>query len=192
MFTPNAMNCFETTEVTIEVLPELDFEVVSYCKENKMYAEVKHIGVESTNYTYDWTMNGQSFNENSSLVNLSSYTDVLLNSNTLKVKITDENLCELEKTFTNFEALLCTIPKGISPNGDGNNDFLNLVGLQVAQLKIYNRYGGIVYSKDNYVNEWHGQSNKGNTLPSGTYYYTIKTKYEEELVGWIQLVTESN
>ena len=42
---------------------------------------------------------------------------------------------------------------------------------------MFNRWGDLVYSKNNYLNEWKGQSNDGNYLPVGTYFYVMN--YEE-------------
>jgi len=53
------------------------------------------------------------------------------------------------------------------------NDVFDLSSHGVVRLEIYNRYGVLVYSKDNYVDEWHGQTNDGEELPVGTYFYTM-------------------
>ncbi|MES2850228.1 MAG: gliding motility-associated C-terminal domain-containing protein, partial [Bacteroidota bacterium] len=37
---------------------------------------------------------------------------------------------------------------------------------------VYNRWGGLVYSNNQYSNQWDG-TYKGKTLPDGTYYYVI-------------------
>jgi gliding motility-associated-like protein len=84
------------------------------------------------------------------------------------------------------------IPKGISPNGDGLNDTFNLTGFNVKQLNIFNRYGSIVYSRTNYQNEWSGQSDKGQELPDGTYYYVIERNDSSEVkTGWIYINREN-
>jgi gliding motility-associated-like protein len=82
-------------------------------------------------------------------------------------------------------------PQGISPNGDGQNDVLIIPGIMRKgnnTLTIYNRWGNIVYQKDNYQNDWGGQTDRAfsltsddNLLPDGTYYYVIdfKGKYPE-------------
>ena len=91
------------------------------------------------------------------------------------------------------------IPNGFSPNNDGINDYFEILGLNnftdefddpyPNSMKIFNRWGKLVFSVDDYDNEnsnrrWEGQSNtsvkrtvKGNKLPPGTYYYifTIPT-----------------
>lgn len=82
------------------------------------------------------------------------------------------------------------IPKGISPNGDNINDFLDLEYYHVAKISIFNRYGSTVYSKTDYKNEWHGQSNNGKALPSGTYFYAIHIIDGTQFTGYIQLVNE--
>lgn len=84
----------------------------------------------------------------------------------------------------------CSIPKGISPNGDSLNDELDLSFYNIEKLDIFNRYGTKVYSKSNYENEWYGQSDNGNELPDGTYYYVIDFTDLETKTGWIYINRE--
>jgi gliding motility-associated-like protein len=81
----------------------------------------------------------------------------------------------------------CTIQRGISPNGDGANDYFDLSELNVKYLSIFNRYGEEVYSKNNYKNEWNGQTNNGQELPTGTYFYTLELMTGENKTGWIYI-----
>lgn len=81
----------------------------------------------------------------------------------------------------------CAIQKGISPNKDGLNDFFDLEAYNVDKLEIFNRYGILVYSKIGYENEWYGQSDTGNELPDGTYYYVISFADKETKTGWIYI-----
>lgn len=60
-----------------------------------------------------------------------------------------------------------------TPNNDGDNDVFYIGNLEKYpdnNLKIYNRYGKVVYSAANYTNDWNG-SYLGNELPTGTYFY---------------------
>jgi len=84
----------------------------------------------------------------------------------------------------------CTIQKGISPNGDALNDYFDLSSYDVSKLQIFNRYGKEVYSKFNYSIEWRGQSNNGNELPDGTYYYVIEFNDMDSKTGWIYINKE--
>lgn len=91
------------------------------------------------------------------------------------------------------------ISQGLSPNGDGKNDRFDLSFLDdrtgIASLKVYNRYGREVYKKSNYRNEFFGQSDNGNTLETGTYFYVIKFEtadgtYGNLKKGWIYINRE--
>lgn len=83
----------------------------------------------------------------------------------------------------------CNIPQGISPGvSPGKNDNFDLSNFAVTKLEIYNRYGTLVYSRDDYSDEWEGQTNKGEELPVGTYFYTIS--YEggtKSRSGWVYI-----
>lgn len=66
--------------------------------------------------------------------------------------------------------------QGFSPNGDGRNDTFIIPGiLSMApnRLQIFTRSGSLVYTKENYSNDWAGISMDGQTLPDGTYYYVL-------------------
>ena len=67
------------------------------------------------------------------------------------------------------------IPSGFSPNGDGINDFWQIVGIDKYPntiVYIYNRLGVKVFSSNNYKNDWNGFYN-GNKVPNGTYFYEV-------------------
>lgn len=90
----------------------------------------------------------------------------------------------------------CIISQGISPNGDGFNDSLDLTFLNdrtgIKKLQIFNRLGALVFEQTNYVNQWEGQTNDGKELPTGTYFYVIDlngedTVYGQQATGWIYL-----
>ncbi|HWB64935.1 MAG TPA: gliding motility-associated C-terminal domain-containing protein, partial [Chitinophagales bacterium] len=70
------------------------------------------------------------------------------------------------------------LPQGFSPNGDGKNDLLVFPGLlyfSPALLKVFNRYGTIVYESDDYQNDWDGTGmDTHNPLPDGAYYYVLQ------------------
>ncbi|PCI97286.1 MAG: hypothetical protein COB15_08160 [Flavobacteriales bacterium] len=86
-----------------------------------------------------------------------------------------------------------------TPNGDGINDFFTLFNLDdypTAAVKIYNRWGKLVYENDAYENNWDGDN-----LETGAYFYIVtpnsnKFEYDgdatEELKytvkGYVQLI----
>jgi gliding motility-associated-like protein len=71
------------------------------------------------------------------------------------------------------------IPSGFSPNHDGINDkfVIRHPGNVSINLKVFNRWGNIVYGSPEYKDDWDGRgaagSILGNDLPDGTYYYIV-------------------
>jgi gliding motility-associated-like protein len=71
---------------------------------------------------------------------------------------------------------------GITPDGDGINDFMVIQYVDVVEgasknkVTIYNRWGDAVFDMDDYDNlsrVFVGQTNSGKDLPSGTYFYKV-------------------
>ena len=61
------------------------------------------------------------------------------------------------------------VPNIITPNGDGHNDtFVLDEYLRGSALRVYNRWGKLVYAHPRYQNAWDGDG-----LPGGVYFYTI-------------------
>ena len=76
---------------------------------------------------------------------------------TYSVVITNIDGCSSTQSVEVLSTL-CTIPNGISPNGDGFNDSFDLSGFTgIREIKIFNRYGMVVYEQENYIDQWHGQ-----------------------------------
>ncbi len=111
------------------------------------------------------------------------------------VTVTDINGCSvLDSIHVNVTCDTLFIPEGFSPNGDGVNDYFvisNIERYPDAVLKIFNRWGDLVYKKINYDNSWNGFSNTdfvrmGDELPEGTYFYVFDSgKDEGSQTGYI-------
>lgn len=83
-------------------------------------------------------------------------------------------------TFALIDCLTIEIPDGFSPNGDGINDFFeipNLYKYPNNNIKIFNRWGALIYEAAPYQNDWDGRSHHpatiGEDLPVSTYYYIL-------------------
>ena len=103
--------------------------------------------------------------------------------------ISDESECVFSQTI-NVTRTICMIPKGVSPGTDDLNDTFDLSEYEVNLLKIYNRYGTLIYEKRNYLNEWVGQTNDGSLLPTATYFYYIEFADGSQRTGWVYLQKE--
>lgn len=84
------------------------------------------------------------------------------------------------------------MPTGYTPNNDGHNDDFDIHGIERYPnntLTIFNRWGNIVYSADNYINhQWKGQNNSGDLLPDGTYFAILIIKNSDiKLHGYVDI-----
>lgn len=71
-----------------------------------------------------------------------------------------------------------TLPNVFTPNGDGSNDFFRpfpFNGVQNAEVKIFNRWGKLVFETDDPNILWDGNyQNSGNEAGEGVFFYIIK------------------
>lgn len=152
---------------------------------------------EEQNANFSWYLNGELISGETSN-SLTTTTREVSTPDIYKVVI-ETGVCmgEDQIEVSTYDVGNCVISEGISPDGSaGYNDSLDLEFLSdrsgIKKLQIFNRYGTIVYKQDNYVNQWRGQSDKDDELPSGTYYYVIDlekndSEYGTQATGWIYL-----
>ena len=83
------------------------------------------------------------------------------------------------------------IPNVFSPNGDGIHDKWEITSLAKypgLTVKVFNRYGQLVYNAQGYANAWDGTYN-GNPLPIGTYYFIIDPgNGAARITGWVAII----
>ena len=182
---------------TVTFIPAFDFTLNGECLDNKFTLEViptnSSFDVNSANYS--WTLNPSlaTIGSNSTF-DATTYISGLTSPSPLPVTFSaavNVNGCVQSHSIM-VDRIYCDIQKGISPNNDALNDFFDLRLMNVQQLEIFNRYGTKVYSKMDYTNEWIGQSDTGNELPDGTYYYVIDFKNNQpSKTGWIYINRDS-
>ncbi len=81
----------------------------------------------------------------------------------------------------NIEHIHFYIPKFFTPNGDTYNNTFFIGGLecfQSSEVKIFDRYGKLLYAVKNNAVSWDGTF-KGNALPSSDYWYIITIDGQE-------------
>ena len=127
------------------------------------------------------------------------YTFTDLDSGTYRITVRGYTFCtnrntvrlELKNNSCGFNYYT-----GITPNGDGNNDYWIIDNIEINQpneVKIFNRWGQLVWSASNYNNysiKWGGNNNDEQPLPNGTYFFTIEIPGNNDASksGWIQLI----
>lgn len=113
---------------------------------------------------------------------------ILQSSGSYSVTITSEDGCTTVSDVLNITSIGCQIQRGISPDGNGDNDTFDLSLYNVKDIKIFNRYGTEVYSYGaGYTNQWMGQSSGGKELPNGTYFYIFTTQEGQTISDWIYI-----
>lgn len=69
------------------------------------------------------------------------------------------------------------IPSGITPNGDGRNDYWEidkLLDFSQATVDIYNQWGILIWkSEPGYSTPWDGRDMSGNPVPVDSYHFII-------------------
>ena len=82
------------------------------------------------------------------------------------------------------------IPNIFSPNNDVVNDEFVIYGINdLFDIKIYNRWGNLVFDQNPYENNWNGENSNGKKLSEGQYFYILKNNQEQiKLNGSVMLV----
>lgn len=167
-------------EIFVNELPE--FELFQNCINSEYvlsYEIQNNDAAVETDYDFSWFGPNNFSSIESQVIITRSETGIY------GLTITDLNGCSATKEIDVIRTI-CEIPNVITPNNDGSNDSFDLTGFGVKKIEIYNRWGRLVYDKENYSNEWHGQNNNGESLPDSTYYYLIQLENEASTkVGWI-------
>ncbi len=110
------------------------------------------------------------------------------------VEVTDRYGCKGLDSMTiylNPQPLKPNVMNVITPNGDGRNDWLNLLNLtgdDACRFTVLNRWGAEVYTQEVYDNTWSGYSNGGQDLPDGTYYFILQKKDEVIFKGPVTIM----
>ncbi|WP_345027371.1 gliding motility-associated C-terminal domain-containing protein, partial [Flavivirga jejuensis] len=109
-----------------------------------------------------------------------------------KYTTTDQGCISITEITMNVHADCVVLPcgendivisKAVTPNGDAYNEFFEISGIELCgfqyDVKIFNRWGALVYESDNYQNDWNGTTGKGaigaaGKVPNGTYYYIVQ------------------
>jgi gliding motility-associated-like protein len=68
------------------------------------------------------------------------------------------------------------VPNVFTPNQDGNNDKFSLTSdafLQSFNIKVFNRWGAVVFESNESGFAWDGISQRGDECDTGTYFYII-------------------
>jgi len=162
----NNCNISETFEITQPDSIKLNFTTLKESCNGSNDGNIS-VSIEGGVGPYQFLWSNQSTNE----------TIENLHNGIYYITISDANLCTLEKSITlNAEYEIClNIPNVITPNGDGFNDYWDILFIQMypnVLIKIFNRWGQLVFESNGYTQNFDGIWN-GKNLPIGSYFYII-------------------
>ena len=109
------------------------------------------------------------------------------------LQVLDTNNCIINDTFKvlRTDKNCQGIPEIFTPNGDGKNDTWIIENVDIypnIEVKIYNRWGTLVFESIGYQTPWDGTYN-GKELPADAYYYVIDLKKDHDLLqGVISII----
>lgn len=108
------------------------------------------------------------------------------------IRVTDDFGCVAEDyVVVTIKDGQLYIPNAFSPNNDGINDEFSFYadGVKSVDLKIYNRWGELIFHSDSPAKKWDGKFNN-RLLPVGSYaYVVIATQYDDVKVVYKGVVT---
>ncbi|MNJ97472.1 HYR domain protein [compost metagenome] len=109
------------------------------------------------------------------------------------LSVTDGNGCTATVVVELRQPDVLEMPQGFSPNADGDNDYFVVHGIKSYpenSIKVFNRWGNIVYQRDSYADEWYGENNAGDALPDATYFVILNVVVggkDKVLQGYVDL-----
>lgn len=76
------------------------------------------------------------------------------------------------------------VPNVFTPNNsDDYNDVFEIISGSTVDLRIFNRWGRLIFEEEDYQNTWQGLDQ-----PAGMYYYEADIKEELTCKGWVHLL----
>ena len=109
---------------------------------------------------------------------------------TLRYEICEGAICSSATVELRVRCGPLEVYDAFTPNGDGINETFVIEGIELlpeASVRVYNRWGNLVFeAEDNYQNDWSATWD-GNRLPQGTYFYLVEIPGEEPVAGYVQV-----
>jgi len=180
--------CQKTDSILVTVLQHTDSDILidrsDSCNGNVQFKCINNTAINQWHFS-----NGISITNN-------CYVILPFEKGTYQVtNIVNPNTDCADTTVHSFSVYLSVtgnvkeVPNTFTPNNDGVNDrfyFSNLTRCDEYDLKIYNRWGSLIFSSDGRQNFWDGRTTSGEIATDGNYFYIINEK-EKSYKGSITL-----
>ena len=192
VYVQDANGCIERLPDTVNIYQPLPIEVNTYPDQTILFGELGYLNSEVINNTgaldYFWSPA-----DSLTCIDCPNPTAIGLQYQTsYTLTVIDENGCEGEDVHTIFvrQDRNVFVPTGFSPNGDGINDLLYVVGQEGVMIKAFNvfdRWGELVHQSLEFdINDgtigWDGNF-RSKEMPTGIYYWTAEVLYTDGTNG---------
>lgn len=166
-------NCFDESDTTFVSVLQLDVqaEALPPVIEEGMSSSLVVIAPQE-GVTYLWS-SGEAGTEIT--VSPLQTTDYVVSASYEDCRSTDTLEVRVERKVI--------VPNTFTPNNDGRNDVWEIRGIESypsANVRVYNRWGSLVYESGSGYNKPFDGTRNGNELPTGTYYYLIDLGDDKE------------
>ena len=142
-------------------------EIIFECNLENLDFELEAIVSGGTSpYTYEWS-GGSTKNP----------LDVTLNPGNHSVTVMDNNACIEDTSFVIATMSSECVPNVFSPGNDDLNNTWRLENTFLfndSEIRVYGRYGNLLFKSIGYEDAWDGRNTKGQDVPAGTYFYSIE------------------
>ena len=173
---PASCNLLDSFTKTITVFgnPTADFSYTPNPPTPNTPLQFQNLSLGATSYEWDFGDGTVSDEENpTKIYNRNGFYTVCLRA--LNEFGCPDVLC---KTVQGNVIPLVDVPTGFSPNGDGVNDILNVLGygIETLRFQIYNRWGELVFETNDRYKGWDG-TYKGEPQEMDAYGYLIDATF---------------
>ena len=90
--------------------------------------------------------------------------------------------CTFQKQV-DLDVVTLKVPNVFTPSAEEHNDTFEIISGSQVHLRVYNRWGNLVFENQDYQNEWSGEGE-----PAGVYYYEADITDETTCRGWVQVI----
>lgn len=175
-YTANIYGCWVTDSISVTVTQP---PVTQYILNDGLYLDLcvepraqSYYMPNDPGVIYTWHVDGELINDDDFELQMTWPDSTMYHY--ISVYGTDSVGCVGEDSYLTISTTACHklyVPNSFTPNGDGYNDGLKVVGLSVYNLdfKVFNRYGQQVCNIKSLSQAWDGNDGSGYYCPTGAY-----------------------
>lgn len=190
--TDTILGCTDSAVVDISVLPapSADFTFTLEASCVGAIAEFENKSVEAESYLWIFGDNNTSTKENPEHLFLyNQMMDVTLVAINSSGCDDSSSVTRNIKSFDDYFNI--TVPNVFTPDGDGKNDWFEIRFdnklQECTDVKIFNRWGEMIFSSSGNQHSWSGRTFAGEAAPNGTYFYVFDIN-GKEFKGTVTLI----